>query len=124
MRHIYSIIILTILTFSNINGQTTIPKQGTYGAYLDISTFTELTLNNDHTFIYYDQFELGGTFKHSGKWKMEGQKLILCGSENNVIRPMPSKWKIKGNELVSKKVKHERTGNRIRIVLTFSEKNK
>lgn len=125
MRHICTILtLILLLTVSTVIGQSTDQDTltGTYGAYMDISTFTELTLNDDYTFKYYDQFELGGTFEYYGKWKDKGHKIILYDSENNTIRPMPTKWKIKDNELISEKVNNVSTGVKSKVVLTYNKK--
>jgi len=92
---------------------------GTYGAYMDYSTFTELTINSDNTFQYYDQNKLGSIFKYTGKWEIKRNKLILFDCKNNTFIPMPTKWKIKGAELISEKISNSRTNKKRRIELSY-----
>ena len=75
------------------------PKSRIYGVYSDLSTYTELILIDDKTFVYTDRFELGSTIKYTGKWKEKGKYIILYDCENNDVRPMPVKWKINGKQL-------------------------
>ena len=70
---------------------------GTYGAYPDNSTSTELTLALDKTFTYVDRFE-STTTNSSGKWKVAGKKLVLYGFESVNT---PVKWKIREYDICS-----------------------
>ena len=104
MKHIICTLTLLFFFVIEINGQgkNTYIQTGTYGLYSDVSTFIELTLLDNNTFTYLDRFELGSTFKYSGKWKLNGSYILLLDCENNEIRPMPIEWKIKANELCGK----------------------
>jgi hypothetical protein len=126
MRRGYIILILffQVVAFFNVNAQK--PEKslliGTYSASMDVSIFIKLTLYTDSTFKYCDQFELGGPIEYYGKWKIfRKTTLLLYRSENNRIRPMPTKWKIKNNVLISEKVMNRTTRNKSRIILTYRE---
>jgi hypothetical protein len=84
---------------------------GTYGVYLDWSTYTELTINENHTFEYIDRGFTGIGYKNFGKWKIEKGKLILYDyKENNSFSPMPTIWEIKEKGLCNITKKHKRKG--------------
>lgn len=83
---------------------------GTYGIYLDWSTYTELIIKENQTFQYIDRGFTGIGYKNNGKWKVKKGKLILYDyDENNSFRPMPTVWKIEENELcnITKKQKRK-----------------
>lgn len=120
MKGFYTLLlIISFLTVSKVHGQITHPdlKIGTYGSYMDFSTFTELTLNSDHTFKYTDQSELSARFNYEGKWEVKRNKLVLYDSENNTARPMPTNWTIKLNEITSSKECRSVGGKNYRITL-------
>jgi hypothetical protein len=84
---------------------------GTYGVYLDQSTYTELTINESQTFEYIDRGFTGIGYKNKGRWKIQNGKLLLYDYvENNSHSPMPTIWKIKENELCNITKKHRRKG--------------
>ena len=86
-------------------------KMGTYGVYLDWSTYTELTIKENQTFEYIDRGFTGIGYKNFGKWKIEKGNLILCDyDENNSHTPMPTTWIIKQNELCNDTKKHRMKG--------------
>jgi hypothetical protein len=86
-------------------------KLGTYGVYLDQSTYTELTIKENQTFEYIDRGFTGIGYKNSGKWKIQNGKLILYDYvENNSHNPMPTIWKINKNELCNITKRHKRKG--------------
>ena len=122
MRILFPFLILLSISFVSVQATHKNPLFGTYGAYLDPATFTELTLNENNTFRFYDQFELGSTFKYTGKWKIEGEKLLLFKCQNNNIRPMPTTWKITGNELISIEPKKSKNGAHRQMTLTYKSK--
>jgi len=105
---------LTGTSFTNLNTQHSpfhldyrqdtnkVLETGIYGSYADVSTYTELQLFDNHTFNYIDRFELGSTYKYSGKWKVKGKHLVLYDCENNTLRPMALKWEITPLQLCSK----------------------
>lgn len=78
---------------------------GKYGAYSDFSSFTELTLNADNSFIYHDQTELSGTIHIEGNWSSKENKVFLHDFKNNKLRPLPTTWTLNNNTLISKKTK-------------------
>lgn len=120
MRRSFTLlIILTLSTVTQVFGQITHPdlRIGTYGSYMDFSTFTELTLNSDHTFKYVDQSELSARFNYEGKWEVKRNKLVLYDSENNTARPMPTNWTIQLNEISSSKEFRSVGGKKYRITL-------
>ena len=112
-------IIFLVLAVHGTNAQSPL-SPGTYGAYLDASNFTELTLNPDKSFQYLDQFELGSPVHCVGQWKVQGQKLLLTDCEDAVLRPVPLRWRIRGAELISKKVKNG-TGIKARKLLYYKK---
>ena len=117
--------ILTILFISSIAWNQTTEKTfqtGTYGSYPDISTFTEIKINPDSTFHYYDQFELSGNMKFDGVWIIKGKKLILLDQNKQLAKTIPAKWKIKGNTLVSNKTDKSMTRIKRRLILTLKSK--
>jgi hypothetical protein len=106
--------ISSLITFQKSDKNIT----GTYGSYMDFSWFTELVLNEDLTFQYHDQVELGTSFKYSGTWTIKGKKINLTSNDNNDLRPMPKIWTIKKSRIVSERVK--RNGKtRKRIILSY-----
>jgi hypothetical protein len=103
------IIILCLFTISfklvGQSNQCTL-QIGTYGCYLDISTYVELKLKEDSTFIFVDRCFTGISDVYHGKWKIQKKKLILYDYKIK-IRPGSfkerwSRWKIKGETLISK----------------------
>ncbi|MEO0403397.1 MAG: hypothetical protein AAF193_00860 [Bacteroidota bacterium] len=80
------------------------PVSGTYCWCMDISTFTELTLLENGDFVYIDQSELQGSFKHQGKWTIDGHEITLISNDNNEVRPLQTKWKVKKEGLKGQKV--------------------
>ncbi|GIK70535.1 MAG: hypothetical protein D8M18_10530 [Bacteroidetes bacterium] len=104
------------LAFINnaISGQKTIT--GTYGVYLDWSTYTELTIKENQTFEYIDRGFTGIGYKNYGKWKIKNGKLILYDyTENNSFHPMPTTWIIKKNELCNDTKKHKKKGQCLKL---------
>ncbi len=86
-------------------------KTGTYGVYLDWSTYTELTIKENQTFEYIDRDFTGIGYKNFGKWKIEKGNLILYdNNENNSHNSMPTIWKISKNGLCNITKKHKRKG--------------
>jgi len=86
-------------------------KMGTYGVYLDRSTYTELIINNNKTFEYVDRDFTGIGYKNMGKWKIVNRKLCLYEyTENNRHRPMPTFWEIKDKQLCNITKKHKMKG--------------
>ena len=84
---------------------------GTYGVYLDWSTYTELVIKENQTFEYIDRGFTGIGYKNYGKWKIQKGKLILYDYvENYSHSPMPTIWKIKEKELCNITKKHKRKG--------------
>lgn len=78
---------------------------GKYGAYSDFSSFTELFLNPDSSFVYHDQTELNGTIHTEGNWSNKENKVFLHDFKNNKLRPLPTTWTLNNNTLISKKTK-------------------
>ncbi len=82
-------------------------QTGTYGCYLDISTYKELTLKEDSTFKFVYRGCTGISEIYHGKWKVRKRKLILYDYEKKV-RPIRFEdnwdcWKIKGTKIISKR---------------------
>lgn len=97
----FSLFVLLVLSSPYFNKSEPF-KTGVYGAYMDASTYTELTINPDSSFKYIDQFELGSTIQNNGIWQIKRKRLLLKCAENNKVRPMPTEWKIKENQLEGK----------------------
>ncbi|MFM7681549.1 MAG: hypothetical protein ACKO7P_02255 [Bacteroidota bacterium] len=79
---------------------------GTYGSYLDISTYVELTLKEDSTFKFVNRGFTGISDVYHGRWLVKKRKLVLYDYEIK-IRPSTFKrgWdcrKIRGETLLSK----------------------
>jgi hypothetical protein len=106
------------ITSDTLQKATTIGKRekneiqfGTYGVYLDQSTYTELTINGSQTFVYIERGFTGIGLKNNGMWKIQNGKLLLYNYvENNLHSPMPPIWKIKESELCNITKKHRRKG--------------
>ena len=60
-------------------------QTGTYGCYLDISTYKELTLKEDSTFKFVYRGCTGSSDIYHGKWKVRKRKLILYDYEKNPV---------------------------------------
>jgi hypothetical protein len=99
---IITVFLFFIILIANGQDKSKAIVTGVYGLYADVSTYKELAIFENNTFTYIDRFELGSSFKCSGKWKIEKKNLILYDCENNINRPMPVKWKISDRELCSK----------------------
>jgi hypothetical protein len=72
---------------------------GTYGRYIDYSTYTELKLNCDSTFEYIDRFELGSTYRFIGTWRIKNNKVILNPKEEKPALNLNKRWLLKENKL-------------------------
>jgi|688.fasta_scaffold862436_2 hypothetical protein len=105
MKYI-AIIVLFIVSFNYFGQNDKCKLQiGTYGSYLDISTYRELTLNEDYSFKFVNRGFTGISDVYHGKWKVKKRKLILYDFEKK-IRPMPFEdywdcWIIKGEKIIS-----------------------
>ena len=104
-----TIVFLLLISFKLVSQPNQRSLQiGTYGSYLDISTYVELKLKEDSTFIFVDRGFTGISDIYHGKWKIQKKKLILYDYEIK-IRPGSFKgrwdcWKIKEDKLISKQV--------------------
>jgi hypothetical protein len=102
-----TIVFLLLISFKLVSQPNQRSLQiGTYGSYLDISTYVELKLKEDSTFIFVDRGFTGISDIYHGKWKIQKKKLILYDYEIK-IRPGSfkerwSRWKTKGETLISK----------------------
>jgi hypothetical protein len=68
----------SLLSIARVLGQNN-PNEtinGTYGSYMDWSTFTEVSLNDDNAFRYINQSELDPSFNHQGIWMVTDKYLI------------------------------------------------
>ena len=84
-------------------------KSGTYGMYLDWSTYIELVIKGNKKFEYIDRGFTGIGYKNFGKWKISNGNLILYDyKENNSISPMPTVWKINYKQLCNITKNHKR----------------
>lgn len=74
----FTLVVLLFISFNNF-GQFDkyVLQTGTYGCYLVISTYKELTLNEDSTFKFVDRGFTGISDIYHGKWKVRKRKLIL-----------------------------------------------
>jgi hypothetical protein len=104
----FTLAVLLFISFNNCGQYDKyVLKTGTYGCYLDISTYKELTLNEDSTFKFVDRGFTGISDIYHGKWKVRKRKLILYDYEKKV-RPIRFEdnwdcWKIKGTKIISRK---------------------
>ena len=107
--------LLTILVFLqcfSLLGQDNTKKIefGIYAVYLDQSTYTQLTINNDGTFKYLNRDFQGVGYTYEGKWKMKKDKLLLVTSQkDNSFRPLARQWNVKDKE-VCEILKKNKTG--------------
>ncbi len=104
-----AIVFLILISFKLVGQSNQSNLQiGTYGCYLDISTYVELTLKEDSTFKFVNRGFTGISDVYHGKWIIKKRKLILYDYEIK-IRPSSFKgrwdcWKIKEDKLISKQV--------------------
>ena len=102
-----AIVFLILISFKLVGQSNQSNLQiGTYGCYLDISTYVELTLKEDSTFKFVNRGFTGISDVYHGKWIIKKRKLILYDYEIK-IRPGSfkerwSRWKTKGETLISK----------------------
>lgn len=97
---------------------------GTYGRYIDYSTYTELKLNCDSTFLFMDSFELGSTYKYSGNWMLKRNRIILTSSSEGSMSHLPKRWKKQKDGLISKKLNSNNLRLKGRIFLLKYEENR
>ena len=81
---------LLILVFSCTYNIYTI--KGTYGSYADYSLYTELTLNDDSTYLFKDITPENKISNEQGTWTVHHNKLILKSFDNKSLR----QFRIKG----------------------------
>lgn len=103
-----SVIILSYLLLTDLSSFAQDAKNvslcGTYGRYIDYSTFTELQLHCDSTFLFIDCFELGSTYKYRGTWEVKRNKILLKSSTDGTISHLPLRWKKRKEVLISEKL--------------------
>lgn len=119
MNILFSLCFLPITAYySAINLSDTENPSGTYGLYLDHSTYIELKLNEDKTYEYIDRFELGSTYKFNGTWRMENNKVILSTPDKDSLGSLHTKWILKENTLKGYAQSRNPSHKRYKVELT------
>lgn len=78
----FILVVLLFISFNNFGQYDKyVIQTDTYGCYLDISTYNELTLKKHSIFKFVDRGLTGISDIYHGKWKVRKRKLILCDYE-------------------------------------------
>lgn len=93
-----TLVILTIMSFKDKNPAKKV-KTGVYGVCncgTENSSKVELTINEDFTFHYFDNFESEKIIDIKGKWSLSDNTIILNDFKSDFR--IPDKWQIDNNE--------------------------